>query len=343
MREQLQIVFGTALSVFVSLTNLPSVKLWGATNVDPSPPRPLVVAPGASPDGGPQITPTGQTTPVVPKPFKLTNFQFNIGDLPTKSIPKVDAVVPKVSQPNNAQGKPPSLILDDNIQFGSVSGTGVTVPRGNYRVTGAANELRLVSANTAQQPAFRLASQPTTYQGTIPAPGALWLPSEDARYQLLLLLGPGGQALYSIGRILADSAHTVVRAPSLFYFPDGGANSPGIIPANPVRVVRCDPRDGPVAKPPNQQDAGKTRESECRDMNPGALYVLLTNFLGKNLQALVEDRRATHDSNQTAPIPAPKVAPLPQTGKTVGVAPGSSRTQTGISIAPQGGKTTSGK
>ena len=37
-------------------------------------------------------------------------------------------------------------------------------------------------------------------------------------------------------------------------------------------------------------DVGRATNSECKDVNPGALHVILTNFLGINDSALVEDR-----------------------------------------------------
>jgi hypothetical protein len=42
----------------------------------------------------------------------------------------------------------------------------------------------------------------------------------------------------------------------------------------------------------DHDDVGRATDDDCRDVNPGALHVILTNFLGINDVALVEDRTA---------------------------------------------------
>ena len=331
------------------------------------------------------------------KSFTPSNFQISLGSLPVKSVTKIDSVTVKTSEPTSADRQrafgivprglesepeenplPPSLRLDAPVQFRSPAGASVAVPPGNYQVVELEQGIGLLSLDLNGPPMFTLAAQPTTYEGTIPGPGLLWLPSEQADHQLLLLLGPDGDARYTVGstNLIQPRAVTKLPAPRQFLFPGGegvrlvtpagpgvrhqGTNKPVLAPPKgSLQVIRCDQTSPPAPKPGQPQGAGRPSDGECRDVSPGALHVILGNFLGAQGQAVTEDRTTPVElrsdfilDSSSRPVdaasvggrvpvtpgsgtPAPKLAPMPQGQKPSGLTPGPS-SQRAFGVVPRG-------
>ncbi|NOS78718.1 MAG: hypothetical protein HOP35_12310 [Nitrospira sp.] len=256
--------------------------------------------------------------------FQSSNFQFNLGSLPATNVAKVELpkLTPKVSTPSfspqqralgvipraveaesSRPSSSPTLELYDVIEFISVDGATMTVPPGTYQVEEVDESIQITSVDVPDLATYHLEGQPAVYEGAIPGPGILWLPDEETEHQVLLLLGQDGDAMYTIGTNVTIQARAIKSemSPNTFLFP-GGEGYRLVLPSAgqkrhrqaaklPLRVTRCTTPPAPLGTGPAQlPDSGRSSDDECRDMNPGALQVILGNMLGISSQAVVEDR-----------------------------------------------------
>lgn len=263
----------------------------------------------------PLVVKTPPPSSPVPIPYPNSNFQIQLGGLPQKTVVKIDVpsttkktatqpaptpspqrafgVVPRGVEGEAEPAVPPTLILDSQARFVATKTSTVTVPAGEYAVVDEHDQLRLIQPDGGP-PSFTVASSPAVYEGSITGTALLWLPSESQNGQLLLLLEPDGRARYTTAHTsdVRPRGTSPVLAPRRFLLPSGeflrlepsparpgGAKQPGQS-TQPLRIQTCGTEVSETTTTP-AQTGPPPKDEECRDMNPGALHVVVTNFLGR--------------------------------------------------------------
>ncbi len=261
----------------------------------------------------------------IPVPYPNSNFQIQLGGLPTKSLTKIEVpsttqktsanpapapttpqralgVVPRAVESEPSDNSLPMLTLENATNFAAMRSRSVTVPAGEYAVVIHDRQLRLTQPDGGP-PSFTVASRPATYEGRLEGTALLWLPTEQQDAQLLLVLDPNGEARYTI--VNGETVRTRgLATPRQFLLPGTGllrltplpvpkakAQQPSS-PKAPLRIVTCGlPLPSP-GRPAQLQDKQPVRDNDCRDLNPGTLHVVVGNMLGMRSQVVVEDRTA---------------------------------------------------
>lgn len=308
---------------------------------------------------GPGQTPSAPGSGTAPqKPLQSSNFQIRLGGLQTSKVTTLSPPIqsaktstPSPSPPPRAIGvvprsvdgeqprvpaPPPVLQVDDVLEFRSPTGEAFPLHPGAYHVVEQEGDLQLISVDDSQTGTFRLATESSSYEGNLEESIMLWLPGEQSDEHLLLLLGPDGQGLHTIGTGIGIATRGAGGLQSLrqFLLPGGGilrlapsplrvsgtgtpqGRMPSTVPQPPIsrRVMLCAPRSNPPAP---RSDQGRPGDDECRDMNPGALHVVVGNMLGLRSQGIAEDRTGADGSTAPPPSgPAAQRTPNPPSGRS---------------------------